>query len=44
MVYDMWKFDDSMDMIKQTYVTGSPWNNKIKIDKRIPVRMDWDIF
>ena len=19
MVYDMWKFDDSMDMIKQTY-------------------------
>ena len=33
MVYDMWKFDDSMDMIKQTYVTGSTWNNKTKVDE-----------
>lgn len=29
----MWKFDDSMDMIKQTYVTGSTWNNKTKVDE-----------
>ena len=28
MIYDMWKFDDSLDMIKQTYVTRSAWNNK----------------
>lgn len=33
MVYGMWKFDDSMDMIKQTYVTGSTWNNKSKVDE-----------
>ena len=33
MIYDMWKFDDSMDMIKQTYVTSSIWYNKTKVDE-----------
>lgn len=33
MIYDMWKFTDSMDMIMQTYVTGSTWNNKTKVDE-----------
>ena len=32
MVYDMWKFDDSLDMIKQIYVTRSAWNGKQKVD------------
>ena len=33
MIYDMWKFADSMDMIKQTYVTSSIWHNKTKVDE-----------
>ena len=33
MIYDMWKFDDSVDMIKRTYVTSSAWNNKTKVDE-----------
>lgn len=33
MIYDMWKFDDSMNMIKQTYVTSSAWNGKTKVDE-----------
>lgn len=33
MIYDMWKFDDSVDMIKQTYVISSAWNNKTKVDE-----------
>ena len=33
MIYDMWKFDDSMDMIKQTYVTRGAWNGKTKVDE-----------
>ena len=28
----MWKFDDSLDMIKQTYVTRSAWNGKQKVN------------
>lgn len=33
MIYDMWKFADSVNMIKQTYVTRSTWNNKTKVDE-----------
>ena len=32
MVYDMWKFDDSLDMIKQTYVIRLAWNGKQKVN------------
>ena len=31
MVHDIWKFADSMDMIKQTYITRSQWNGKTKV-------------
>lgn len=30
MIYDMWKFDDSVNMIKQTYIISSAWNGKNK--------------
>lgn len=33
MIYDMWKFDDSVDMIKQTYVTRGTWNDWVKVDE-----------
>ena len=33
MIYDMWKFDDSVDMIKQTYVTRGTWNGRAKVDE-----------
>lgn len=29
----MWKFADSVDIIKQTYVTSSAWNGKTKVDE-----------
>lgn len=33
MIYDMWKFADSVDIIKQTYVASSAWNGKTKVDE-----------
>ena len=33
MIYDIWKFADSVDMIKRTYVTSSAWNGKTKVDE-----------